>query len=141
MSGGLRIAGYAAVFDHEDRGGDIVRRGAFASAAPSGQPLLWQHDAARRIGTVESLIEDDRGLRVIARVDDGHAVTAGDGLSFGYRVRRSRPGRVRELIALDLIEVSLVAHPMQPRARVIAVEPLCPAREGGAFPEGDDDGL
>jgi phage head maturation protease len=29
---------------------------------------------------------------------------------------------LRELIELELVEVSLVAHPMQPRARVHAVE-------------------
>jgi phage head maturation protease len=46
-----------------------------------------------------------------------------DGLSFGYRVREAKSaGRLRELIALDLVEVSLVAHPMQPKARVHAVE-------------------
>jgi phage head maturation protease len=47
-----------------------------------------------------------------------------DGLSFGYRVReaKSAGGGLRELVELDLIEVSLVANPMQPKARVHAVE-------------------
>ena len=46
-----------------------------------------------------------------------------DGLSFGYRVREAKSaGALRELIELDLVEVSLVAHPMQPKARVHAVE-------------------
>ena len=36
------------------------------------------------------------------------------GLSFGYRVKAARRGPVRELTAVDLIEVSLVAQPMQP---------------------------
>ena len=49
------------------------------------------------------------------------------GLSFGYRVERAREGgagggAVRELLALDLTEVSLVTHPMQPLAVVHAVE-------------------
>jgi phage head maturation protease len=43
-------------------------------------------------------------------------------LSFGYRVRAARGVRPRELLALDLAEVSLVAQPMQPLARVIAVD-------------------
>lgn len=43
------------------------------------------------------------------------------GLSFGYRARQARRGGVRELIALDLIEVSLVAQPMQRLARIHAV--------------------
>jgi uncharacterized protein len=118
----MRIAGYAAIFDAPDRGGDIVRKGAFARAAKAGIPLLWQHDAGRRIGFVESLSEDDRGLRVIAQIDDGEVVSAGAGLSFGYRVRGMQHGTYRELIELDLIEVSVVTHPMQPLARVLAVE-------------------
>lgn len=123
----MRMAGYAAIFDAPDRGGDIVRKGAFARAAKAGLPLLWQHDTARRIGFVESLSEDERGLRVIAQIDDDAApVKAGAGLSFGYRVRgMDAPvfGRTyRELIDLDLIEVSVVTHPMQPLARVLAVE-------------------
>jgi uncharacterized protein len=44
-------------------------------------------------------------------------------LSFGYRVREAKSaGRLRELIELDLVEVSLVANPMQPEARVHALE-------------------
>jgi uncharacterized protein len=84
--------------------------------------LLRQHDTGRRIGFVESLSEDDRGLRVIGQIDDGEAVAAGAGLSFGYRVRAIHNGTYRELIELDLIEVSIVTHPMQPLARVLAVE-------------------
>ncbi len=119
----MRFAGYAAIFDAPDRGGDIVRKGAFARAAKGGIPLLLQHDQSRRIGYVESLSEDARGLRVIANVDaDAQAVHAGSGLSFGYRVRAARKGDYRELTDLDLIEVSVVDHPMQPLARVLAVE-------------------
>ncbi len=119
----MRFAGYAAIFDAPDRGGDIVRKGAFARAARSGLPLLWQHDQARRIGFVERLEEDDRGLRVVAQLDAGApAVADGAGLSFGYRVRQASQGTYRELTDLDLIEVSLVNHPMQPLARVLAVE-------------------
>jgi Caudovirus prohead serine protease len=66
---GRRLAGYAAIFDAPDRGGDIVRKGAFARAAKAGIPLLWQHDTSRRIGFVESLSKDERGLRVVARMD------------------------------------------------------------------------
>ena len=120
----MRLAGYAAIFDAPDSGGDIVRKGAFARAAKAGLPLLWQHDQRRRIGFVESLSEDARGLRVIARLDDTAApVAAGAGLSFGYRVRAMQNRQYRELTDLDLIEVSVVTTPMQPLARVLAVEP------------------
>ena len=130
-AGPVRFAGYAAVFGRVDRGGDVVRRGAFAASLKRGGevPLLWQHKAGAVVGRIEHLSEDERGLRVIAALDDariGKLVGSGkvDGLSFGYRVREAKSaGSLRELVALDLVEVSLVAHPMQPKARVHAVEP------------------
>ena len=114
-----RFAGYAALFDRVDRGGDVIRRGAFAGAA-APVPLYWQHDPRRRIGTVDTLTEDARGLMVIGRTSA--TVRPGTGLSFGYRTRAVCHGTYRELNYLDLIEVSLVAAPMQPLARVHFVE-------------------
>ena len=120
----MRFAGYAAIFDRPDRGGDIVRRGAFATARAAATPVLWQHDENQPIGWVESLAEDANGLRVIAEVqgDCAAALTPGAGLSFGYRVRASSQGKYRELKQVELIEISLVTSPMQPLARVLAVE-------------------
>lgn len=135
---GVRFAGYAALFDVVDRGGDVVKRGAFSGALAGVMeggrtvPLCLQHDPEKRIGAVEMLAEDARGLRVIARLDAGDAAARDaaeavrdgrlTGLSFGYRVRESGPGLAkgarRTLTALDLVEVSLVDAPMQPRARV-----------------------
>lgn len=125
----VRFAGYASVFDRVDKGGDVVRRGAFARSLTGGRtvPLLWQHQPARPIGRIEMLREDRRGLRVIARVADarvGALLKAGavDGLSFGYRVRGARGKGPRVLTDLDLLEVSVVTFPMQVRARVHKVE-------------------
>ena len=120
----VRFAGYAAVFDAPDRGGDVVRRGAFR--VRGGVPLLWQH-GGKPVGEIERLEEDARGLRVIGRVTDpglADAVAKGavNGLSFGYRVREAARGRFRELLQVELHEVSLVAMPMQALARVHAVE-------------------
>ena len=125
----MRFAGYAAVFDRPDRGGDVVRRGAFDRSLRRGSvPLLWQHEAGRPIGRVEYLREDGRGLRVIGQVVDARAAAliearAVTGLSFGYRVREARGSAPRELTELDLVEVSLVTFPMQPLARVHGIEP------------------
>ena len=135
----MRMAGYAAIFDTPDRGGDIVRRGAFAHVAKGGVPLLRQHDPACRIGFVERLEEDARGLRVIASIDEDQAVAAGAGLSFGYRVRDMKRGTYRELIDLDLIEISVVDFPMQPLARVLAV--TSDPATGEEFIKGEYDGL
>jgi HK97 family phage prohead protease len=111
------------VFDAPDRGGDVVRRGAFGSVG--AVPLLWQHRGAP-VGVVEQVVEDARGLRVVGRIDDPAlaglvANGAVEGLSVGYRVRGSRRGVRRELTAVELVEVSLVAQPMQRLARVHAV--------------------
>ncbi|WP_336965435.1 HK97 family phage prohead protease [Sphingobium aquiterrae] len=135
MSGGggaVRFAGYAAIFDRVDRGGDVVRRGAFVGIAGRAVPLLWQHRPEAPIGMIERMAEDVRGLRVIGRISartaagrDAIAALRArrlDGLSFGYRVREARGTAPRELVALDLLEVSLVSAPMQPLARVEAVE-------------------
>lgn len=121
----VRFAGYAAVFDAVDRGGDVVRRGAFVGAAET-VPLLWQH-GGRAVGSVQVLGEDARGLRVIGSVSEPGlaalvAKGALTGLSFGYRARGVRRGVVRELTEVELVEVSLVAQPMQGLARVHAVE-------------------
>lgn len=125
----MRFAGYAAVFDRADSGGDVVRRGAFAESLKRAAevPLQLQHKAGQAVGRIEHLSEDRRGLRIIARVEDrraGELLRRGlRGLSFGYRVREARTdGRRRELLGLDLVEVSLVARPMQKLARVHAVD-------------------
>ena len=124
----MRFAGYAAVFDRPDRGGDVVRQGAFERSLAAGTvPVLWQHEKGRPIGRIDYLREDSRGLRVIARVVDAQVAAllkarAVTGLSFGYRVREAQGSEPRELTELDLVEVSLVTFPMQPLARVHALE-------------------
>ena len=130
----VRFAGYAAVFNRPDRGGDVIRKGAFADSLYRREavPLLWQHKAGAVIGRIEHLSEDTRGLRVIGEIGGSEAAQRIaallrtrrlDGLSFGYRVREvGRSEGLRELRDLELVEVSLVAEPMQPKARVHAVE-------------------
>lgn len=119
----VRFAGYAAVFDTPDRGGDVIRPGAFG-ARVRRVPLLWQH-RGEPVGVIEAIGEDARGLRVTGRVDapDLAALVAKGavtGLSFGYRTVAARHGRWRELRSVELCEVSLVARPMQTLARVHA---------------------
>jgi len=131
----MRFAGYAAIFGRADRGGDVIRAGAFARSLRRGAtvPLLWQHAPGRPIGRVDYLKEDGRGLRVIGRLSDGAAGReaaallkegAVRGLSFGYRVREASGEAPRELIDLELVEISLVTLPMQPKARVHAFQAM-----------------
>jgi len=129
----MRFAGYAALFDRRDAGCDVIRPGAFARSLAARRagglgrlPLCWQHRPELRVGWIERAVEDARGLRVIASLDDprGRAAEALrrhaiDGLSFGYRARDYRRDvKGRELTEIDLFEVSLVTHPMQHAARV-----------------------
>ena len=125
----LRFAGYAALFGIRDDGGDVIRKGAFARTLAEQHlpiPLFWQHHPDMRIGWVESIAEDAKGLRVIASIDNpeggaGMALKRGkaSGLSFGYRARGfTRNAAGRDLTDILLLEVSLVTHPMQHTARV-----------------------
>lgn len=125
----IRFAGYAGLFDIRDAGRDTIRRGAFARTLAERSaplPLLWQHRPDQQIGEIEAIAEDERGLRVIARIDRTASKAARmllaravNGLSFGYRARAARQtGPDRELIDIDLFEVSLVTHPLQHGARV-----------------------
>lgn len=126
---GIRIAGYAALFGKPDAARDTILPGAFAATlAERNTPLAlyWQHRPEQRIGWVEHAREDARGLRIIAALDQPHSRAAAllalrqvDGLSFGYRARVYRltpAGRI--LAEIELLEVSLVTHPLQHGARV-----------------------
>lgn len=127
--GPIRFAGYAGLFDVRDANSDMIRKGAFAETLARRRtplPLLWQHRPDQQIGEIESVTEDERGLRVVARIDRTESRAAMmlidravSGLSFGYRARQSRiTDAGRELNEIDLFEVSLVTHPLQYSARV-----------------------
>jgi HK97 family phage prohead protease len=125
------IEGYAAVFGVEDQMRDIVRAGAFgASLSRRAEPLpLVEHDPRLVAGTWTEVREDGRGLflRGVIRHDQPGAARAKrmiargvDGLSIGFVPvvqHRSASGRV--LSEIDLLEVSVVTHPMQPQARFV----------------------
>lgn len=125
----VRFAGYAAIFNRIDKGGDLIRPGAFGTLA-EGQslPLLWQHSPDQRIGSITYAREDRHGLRVIGSLStatragrEAAAMLSGGavrGLSFGYRVKQAAGQRPRILHELDIAEISLVTFPMQPLARV-----------------------
>lgn len=132
----VEITGYASLFGRPDQGGDVVRPGAYAAslkdraALGSSVKMLWQHDPAQPIGVWDEITEDSRGLHVKGRIltrthkgaEAAALIAAGalDGLSIGYRTRKSspRPGGGRELCEVDLWEVSLVTFPMLPSARL-----------------------
>jgi HK97 family phage prohead protease len=126
----LLIEGYASLFGIPDQSGDVVRAGAFAHTLRSGAalPMLLQHRQGALAGRWTRMAEDGRGLfmrGLIEKPNVERLVREGlNGLSIGFRPRlwRPLPGGGRELIEVDLVEVSLVQTPMQARARFTVME-------------------
>jgi uncharacterized protein len=140
-AGATVLRGYAAVFNAPsfDLGGfvEIIRPGAFARTLSDGGDILAlaHHDTtrvlARRSAKSLTLSEDDHGLVVEIRLSDTtHAkdiaedIRTGniDAMSFGFRTRKDSWTRgatdgepqIRELLDVDLHEVSPVAFPAYP---------------------------
>lgn len=137
----VRISGYASLFGKKDLGGDIVRRGAFSASLLSlkdGQlPMLFAHETKEPVGVWHRMFEDATGLFVLGDIYLGEPradriarlVHSGalSGLSIGYRATRSQTlSSGRELIELDLWEVSIVAFPMLRTARITQIDDLFP---------------
>ncbi len=134
-----RFCGYASLFGFCDLSGDEVARGAFARSlrmrGAGGIQMLLEHQPSAVIGHWTVMDEDERGLWVEGRLDRSRlAGTAGtrmrtgqlDGLSIGFRTVRAdedRSRRVRRLLEVDLMEVSVVCTPMLPEARARAAAP------------------
>lgn len=138
-----RLTGYAAVFDSpsQDLGGfvEIVRPGAFARSLQDADRILalLGHDTNQVLGRVGSgtlrLQEDPQGLAFDLSLPDTSygrdlavLVERGDvaGCSFGFRVRdggdRWKTGEpaVRELLNVELIEITVTAMPAYPDTAV-----------------------
>lgn len=122
---GILIEGYASLFGKPDQSGDIVRAGAFSQSlkARGLVPMLLQHKDGARGGKWVRMFEDGRGLFVRGMVEsDGGRRLLGqglNGLSIGFQPRLSRAlaSGGRELIQIDLFEISLVHDPMLEGAR------------------------
>lgn len=131
--------GYASKFGDRDQGGDIVMKGAFTQslsrkASPRAVKMLWQHDPSSPIGVWDEIKEDASGLyvkgRLLTSLSKGKEVydmmKAGiiDGLSIGYRTVRATKNKsgFRELMELDLWEISCVTFPMLQSATITSVK-------------------
>lgn len=146
---GMQFSGYGAVFGNVDFWGDMIIPGAFqkslSQAKSSGQwpAMLSQHgftaDGDVPVGIWTELNEDSIGLHVEGKFADtprGHEAyqllkmeprPAITGLSIGYqavkwsnRLKPEDPRRTLEEI--NLMEISLVTFPANPKARVTAVK-------------------
>ena len=124
-----------------DREGDVVHRGAFRKSIEQWQsvgrlvPLHLEHRADEIVGSVDPMTmrETDDGLRVAGKVDldseQGREVWRQlkrnrVGFSFGFLATKSRDRRDggRDLLEIDVFEVSVTARPMNNRTRVLATK-------------------
>ena len=133
------FVGYASLFGVRDASGDMVMPGAFAASLKMrGVPnirMLFQHDPAEPVGTWLEMRENERGLYVRGRLDKNvqrgreliSLLESGglDGLSIGFRTvnaTRQKFTKTRQLLNIDLWEVSLVTFPMLDGARIEATK-------------------
>jgi hypothetical protein len=142
--GSGEFTGLASTFGGEpDWQGDVVQRGAFLESIDRWRklgdlpPVGLNHNyssASSRIGKLTSMQEIPEGLLVSGRLnlksqaalDAYEALLTGalDAMSIGYAIleQRKRADGVNVLTKLDLIEVSFVPVPANPRARVLSVK-------------------
>jgi hypothetical protein len=135
------FSGYGSIFNNKDLGNDVVLAGAFAQSigrkGAKAIKLLYQHKQDEPIGVFDEIIEDQKGLKVKGRLAMGTQrgrevyelmkMGAIDGLSIGYRVDDKgydydKRRRRRMLKSVDLMEISAVTFPMNPKARIQAVK-------------------
>lgn len=128
------IEGLAWPFGTPDRVGDVIEKGAFAGAMPP-LPMLDSHEQRRAIGVWDEIAETDEGLSVkgrllvadVARAREVRALVrekALRGLSIGFATRKSLPrkGGGRTIKELELLEISVVAVPAHPGARITSAK-------------------
>lgn len=127
------VTGYASVFGNVDDGYDVVNRGAFTKTLSENggvMPVLLCHDDDDLpVGVTSSAAEDDYGLLVTMELNldtqrgrEAFALVkqgALRGLSIGYRaVKEAWNGIVRQLLEVQLYEVSLVVFGMNELATI-----------------------
>lgn len=133
--------GYASVFNNKDLGNDVIKKGAFARTIMEKNPkqikLLYQHKTDEPIGVVDEIEEDNKGLKIKGRLaiktQKGREVYelmkmgALDSMSIGYKLmpdsyKYDDKNKRRVIKEVDLMEVSMVTFPMNPKAKITKVK-------------------
>ena len=148
------FSGYGAVFGNVDWYNDVILPGAFAKSLEKWAeknkmpPVLWNHNDGEPIGVYTNIYEDSKGLFVEGRllIDDvpraksTHALLkagAIDGLSIGYKTKKAnqQTNGIRELIELDLGEISIVTMPANEQSLITSVKSKLEEGELPTLPE------
>ena len=136
--GNLYIEGYAAKFGNVDSYNDIIQPGAFALFLASEDAkrvrLCYQHDFDNVIGVIESMSEDEQGLRFRAKISNTTlgkdvATLLEDGaineFSIGYKTVKftmDEQQNIRTLQEVYLYEISPVTRAANEKATLQASE-------------------
>lgn len=129
-----------------DRDGEVIARSAFSGSLArhkstgTAPAMLLHHDPKRPCGRWIGLTESPSGLEVEGRLaldaNDGREAYAllksgaMQGLSVGFiPAKKSYVGGTLNVVEADLVEVSLVSTPCNPRARVSRIKSICGARD------------
>lgn len=142
---GWTVSGYASTFGNVDLGNDVVMPGAFTKALEGGSRVrfLHSHDPRMVLGVPLALKEDKTGLYGEFKIsktklgeDTRELLRDGalDSFSIGYVPKEweyegKGDERVRQLKEVSLLEVSLVAIPMNPEAIVTGLKSWMDALE------------
>ena len=148
------FSGYGAVFGNVDWYNDVILHGAFQKSLQRWEekgkmpPVLWNHNDGEPIGVYTNIYEDEKGLFVEGRllIDDvpraksTHALLkagAIDGLSIGYKTKKAnqQTNGIRELIELDLGEISIVTMPANKESLITSVKSKLEEGELPTLPE------
>ena len=141
------IEGYAAYFNNADSYNDIILKGAFKNAKPQHVKLFFNHEwHGVPIGTVNSLLEDEKGLKFSAKINDTALgkdvkVAIKDGsinkMSIGYSVLSSEYKTIDEieyryLTDINLFEISPVNFPANEKADIQSYKQDLPKHENNS---------
>lgn len=148
------FSGYGAVFGNIDWYNDVILPGAFTASLAKWRaknkmpPVLWNHNDSEPIGVYTNIHEDEKGLYVegklliddVPRAKSTHALLkagAIDGLSIGYSTKKANQqgNGVRELVEVDLGEISIVTQPANERSVITSVKSKLDEGELPTLPE------
>ncbi|MEQ3642834.1 MAG: phage major capsid protein [Paracoccus sp. (in: a-proteobacteria)] len=128
------VEGIAWPFGSPDRVGDVIELGAFAKTLPP-IPMLAFHEQRETVGVWDEILETPAGLQVkgrlliedLPRAREVRAMIrerALSGLSIGFSTTKAAPrkGGGRTISALELLEISVVAVPAHPGARITSAK-------------------
>lgn len=129
------FSGYGSTFGNVDLVGDVVMPGAFTRSLSQSMPkMLWSHNRDMPIGVFIEASEDAMGLFLKGRLpksvsmskDAGELIKFGavDSMSIGFRIVKADTDQdgITYIRDVDLREVSIVAIPANPLARVINIK-------------------